>query len=216
MMDRLPWLWSVVQRHRHTGRDGSSPIPTEGLEDGAVTTPKLANSSVTSAKILDGTIATTDLANGIIVPDKVGPMCYARLRRHTSYLSLPASTAVKVPFEAAIFDTTGGAWSSAYPTRFAIKRAGKWLFTAHMTFETTGPAATHFAIVLRHNNANAFAVEGTYGDVGNIRRDLNVAAIWECALNDFVEAEVFVNASGWVMTAHLYWGGELRGTWLGQ
>lgn len=49
--------------------DGS--ITTDKLADNAVTTAKLSNSSVTSAKIVDGTIVASDIANSTITGGKI-------------------------------------------------------------------------------------------------------------------------------------------------
>lgn len=62
--------WDALDEHDHSAGRGVQ-IPTGGIKDGAITTPKLANNSVTSDKIVDGTIQGTDIADGAITSDKI-------------------------------------------------------------------------------------------------------------------------------------------------
>lgn len=215
MMNWLSSLWAQLQRHRHLGADGTLQIPTGGLEDGAVTTAKLADNSVTSSKIVDGTIATVDLGNGIIVPDKVGTMCYARIYRASGIVPIPANTNTAVPFTGVRFDTTGGAWESHNATRFRVNRAGRWLFGAHIAMEGSTPATRHY-VSLVINAAAAFAIQADISASSTWRRDFSVVGAWQCNAGDYVECIVWVDATNWVVNPFHAWGCELWGIWLGQ
>lgn len=48
------------------------PLSTDQLQDGLVTTPKIANNAVTDIKINDGSVTETKLGTGAVTADKIG------------------------------------------------------------------------------------------------------------------------------------------------
>jgi hypothetical protein len=50
---------------------GITDLPTDSLQDGVVTTPKIAAGAVTSEKIGDGEVTTPKIANGAVTTDKL-------------------------------------------------------------------------------------------------------------------------------------------------
>lgn len=64
-VDKINESLNAIDAHDHTSGKGVQ-VPTNGIVDGAVTTAKLASSSVTNAKIADGTIDVTTKLTGVL------------------------------------------------------------------------------------------------------------------------------------------------------
>lgn len=106
--DQLADNWYKVDLHDHTPGRGIQ-IPTEGIEDAAITSDKLAstlaidtaqiaNNAVTSAKIADGTIAVGDLANNAVETAKIkdANVTLAKIASEAWSSSTPAVTNASV------------------------------------------------------------------------------------------------------------------------
>ena len=70
--------WNKVDSHDHTNGKGAQ-LPTEALQDEAVTNDKLAPDSVTTVEILNHTILAEDLADGAVGVDQIDPAALAAI-----------------------------------------------------------------------------------------------------------------------------------------
>lgn len=61
---QLAGNFDAVDAHDHTTNKGVQ-IPTGGIKDLAITTPKLADGSVTTIKLADGSVTSTKIASGV-------------------------------------------------------------------------------------------------------------------------------------------------------
>ncbi|MCD6214337.1 MAG: hypothetical protein J7J46_05100 [Candidatus Desulfofervidus sp.] len=63
----------AIQTHKHTGTstDDGVKIPTDGIEDNAVTSAKIADRAVTKEKLADNAVTSDKIANGAVTMDSL-------------------------------------------------------------------------------------------------------------------------------------------------
>jgi len=63
----------AIQTHKHTGTspDDGVKIPTDGIEDNAITSAKLADRAVTEEKLADNAVTSDKIANGAVTMDSL-------------------------------------------------------------------------------------------------------------------------------------------------
>lgn len=65
------WGRPVTNLKGPAGTVGTNSVGTDAIQDGAVTTVKIADDAVTSEKIADGTVTADDLATGAVTSDEI-------------------------------------------------------------------------------------------------------------------------------------------------
>lgn len=130
--------------------DGS--ITSEKLADGAVTTPKLADAAVAAAKIADAAVATAKLADSAVTTDKIADMAVGvskttqqvrqvPLQRNTNEVAVIGTTETEVK-TMTFSKKTNSPWISlAINAALKISAAGTAILKVYVNTEVS-PRAT--------------------------------------------------------------------------
>jgi hypothetical protein len=115
----------------------------------------------------------------------------ARVHRTTSK-SVADSTWTSIGFDAERFDTEDIHDNVTDNTRLTCKTAGRYLIFGHATFGSNATGVRKAHILL--NGATTIAELTTPG--GSISSAASVTTIYELAVDDYVELEVYQNSGG--------------------
>lgn len=71
LVDEQNIIFRDINGHDHTGEGKGTPIPTDGIENQAITNAKITDGAVTTLKIATGAVTQDKLANNSVIPDKL-------------------------------------------------------------------------------------------------------------------------------------------------
>lgn len=165
--------FQAIDNHDHTSGKGL-PIPTGGLQNLAVTGPKVAADAIDASKILDGSVGTNELAANAVTTTKItdanvtnpkladGSVGYIKTATGTTGLAagvfnvyrnaaLSLANNSLVVFDAATFDVSS--WYNLSTGRYIPQIAGYYRLTAQISFSAALTASQFVNIQLRKNGS---------------------------------------------------------------
>lgn len=157
--------WSKLDQHNHTSGKGLR-IPTDGIEDGAITADKLSSvplintaqlidGSVTTAKILDGTILVGDLADDAVEAAKIKDNAVT-----TAKILNANVTPAKLSATSKVISASATGTSTSLPAGTPTDLAGVTV-TVNPTVSVLAIVLSTFKIAMTLNPSNVCTVTGT-------------------------------------------------------
>lgn len=189
--------FDAIDAHDHSGAPKGTPIPTAGLQNLAVTSPKLADAAVSTAKIADAAVS----------PVKIATLPAARVSIST-LLSIPDSTTTYVAFDTEIFDTANLHSTVSNLDRLTAPIAGTYIIGADI-YWAASVAGYRTATIVRNSGNTRLSRSWITPISGSLYHTLST--VTRLSAGDYVRLGLYQNSGS---NTQLGIDGETTGFWM--